>query len=750
VVWVIKRNKEREKFDENKLVRAVSRAIVDAREGEGGYASELVSRIAAELEGKEEVRWDRLNEMVEQLLVKGGYVESAKMFLLHRIYKLWAEKQGSSLFEIDPRDLDFTYNALKVCEKRYLRRDGEGFVRETPTEMFRRVARAIASVETRYGATSEEARRMEDRFFKALMLKEFLPNSPTLMNAGLSLGQLSACFVLPVGDSIEEIYNAAKYAALIHKTGGGTGFSFSRLRPKGDPVGSTGGVASGPISFMKLFDAGTEVIKQGGRRRGANMGVLRVDHPDVLEFIKVKDPENQVLRNFNISLAVTDRFIEALKEGKEYELINPRTGRVVKRLSAGEVFEKVIHQAWRTGDPGMIFIDRINTHHPAKHIGLIEATNPCGEQPLMPYESCNLASINLSKMVVDGRVDWDRLRETTLLATRFLDNVIDANRYPIQELDTMARKTRKIGLGVMGFADMLIRLGIQYDSEEAMKLGRKLMNFINYWSHYQSVQLARERGAFPAFKGSDYERGLFPVELDGFKAENIPSLGVDWDYLREEVKKGTRNLTNTTIAPTGTISILAGCSSGIEPIFAIAFRRVVLEGTTLLDVHPLFEKVTKEMGIYSEELMELVAETGSIAHLNLPEELKRVFRTAHDIAPEWHVRVQGEFQRYTDNAVSKTINLPHDARPEDVAKAYLTAYSLGCKGITVYRDQSKSQQVIYFGLKEKEAAKEAVELANLHVRMPQEPKTPLVGFKIEKPKVVVDSNYSGGCTHCDL
>jgi ribonucleoside-diphosphate reductase alpha chain len=757
VVTVIKRKKDREDFDAAKLTRAIESAMGGAGEDDTGYASEVVAKIVDEIGGQDDVDWSRLNELVEQLLVKGGYVGSAKMFLLHRTYKLWAEKRGLDSFEVDPRDLKFSYNALKVCEKRYLWKDETCVTRETPMEMFRRVARTMARVEAEYGAGSEEVDEWEERFFTAMVARDFLPNSPTLMNAGTPLGQLSACFVLPVGDSLPSIFDSVRNTALIHQTGGGTGFSFSRLRPKGDSVRSTGGVASGPISFMKVFDAGTEVIKQGGRRRGANMGILRVDHPDIEEFIRVKDPGNRVLQNFNISVAVTDGFVRALKEGGDYGLVNPRTHQPAGGLDANKVFGDIVRHAWLTGDPGMIFIDRINEHNPVKNLGDIEATNPCGEQPLLPYESCNLGSINLSHMVADSEVNWKKLRRTTVLATRFLDDVIDANRYPIEELTEMAKKTRKIGLGVMGFADMLIKLGLRYDSDRAMAMGRKVMNFITYWSHRTSVELAEERGPFPAFKGSEYERGRFPVELDGFDAEDIPSLGVDWTSLRKLVENGTRNTTNTTIAPTGTISILGGCSSGVEPLFAIAFRRVVLEGTTLLDVHPLFEEKTREMGIYSEDLMELVAETGSLAHIDVPDELKQVFRTAHDISPEWHVRAQGEFQRYTDNAVSKTINLPNDASPEDVAQAYLQAYDMGCKGITVYRDQSKSEQVIYFGLKEEEAAEEAVELANLNVARPPpqpteakaEPKLAL-DFKTERPQVVVDANYSGGCKHCDL
>ncbi len=558
-----------------------------------------------------------------------------------------------------------TKNALKVLEKRYLRKDENGKVIETPEQMFRRVASNIAKADEKYGG---DVKKTEKEFYDMMVNLYFLPNSPTLMNAGTSIQQLSACFVLPVEDSMDKIFETLKHTALIHQSGGGTGFSFSRIRPKGDIVRSTGGIASGPVSFMKVFNSATDVIKQGGRRRGANMGILRVDHPDIMEFITCKEDPKE-LTNFNISVAVTDEFMEKVKKGEDYELINPRTGKAVKKLNAKEVFDKIVEEAWKTGEPGLIFIDEINRHNPTPHVGQIEATNPCGEQPLLPYESCNLGSINLSKFVKNGEIDWEKLKDITWKAVHFLDNVIDMNKYPIPEIKKMTLANRKIGLGVMGFADMLIQLNIPYDSNEALELAEKIMSFIQKEAKQASVELGKERGSFPNFKGSVYD-GKYPA---------------------------MRNATVTTIAPTGSISIIAGCSSGIEPLFAIAFVRNVLDKEDrLYEINPYFEKIAKEMGFYSEELLQKIADNnGSVQGLEeVPIEVQRIFVTALDISPEWHVRMQAAFQKYVDNATSKTINLREDATIEDVRKAYMLAYELKCKGITVYRYGSRPQQVI--------------------------------------------------------
>jgi ribonucleoside-diphosphate reductase alpha chain len=659
-----------ENFDAEKLAKSIYEVAKIHRLENRAMAEKITSYVLDEMEkrfgahaipGVEDVQ-----DIVEKKLIEHGHTKTAKAYILYRQKRTELRKAKAMLGVED--DLKLPLNTITILAARYLRRDENRNIIETPKQLFRRVAKAVAEADLLYNPNADVA-KIEEEFYQMMINFEFLPNSPTLMNAGTELGQLSACFVIPVPDSIEGIFDAVKVMALVQKSGGGTGFSFSRLRPSSDIVKSTGGIASGPVSFMKVFNTATEQIKQGGKRRGANMGILRVDHPDILDFIVAKEQEN-ALTNFNLSVAVTDKFMQAVTKDQDYDLINPRTGKSIKKLKARAVWNLLVTMAWKNGEPGIIFIDEINRHNPTPHIGEIEATNPCGEQPLLPYESCNLGSINLAKMVKDGQIDWEKLRKTIRTAVHFLDNVIDVNKYPILEIELRTKANRKIGLGVMGFADMLISLGIPYNSEKALRIAEAIMKFISDEGRKMSVELAKERGSFPNFKGSIWEKR-------GFEA--------------------MRNATITTIAPTGTISEIAGCSSGIEPLFAIAYVRNVSEslGENLTVINPLFEKIAIQEGFYSEELIKKISRTTSIQHIEeIPERIRKIFVTAHDLLPEWHIRMQAAFQKYTDNAVSKTVNFPNNATPHEIEKVYLLAYQLGCKGVTVYRDGSRKVQVL--------------------------------------------------------
>ncbi|MGE5631818.1 MAG: vitamin B12-dependent ribonucleotide reductase [Caulobacteraceae bacterium] len=617
-----------------------------------------------------------------------------------------------------------TSNAIKVLEKRYLAKDEKGNVVETPDQMFRRVAKAIAEADLSYNDKADIA-ATEDEFYNLMSELEFVPNSPTLMNAGRELGQLSACFVLPIEDSMEGIFDAIKNAAMIHKSGGGTGFSFSRLRSKGASVKTTGGVASGPVSFMKVFNSATEAVKQGGTRRGANMGILRVDHPDILEFIQCKKDNNDIT-NFNISVAITEKFMEAVEKDEDYALVDPNTKSVVSTLSAREVFDLIVDMAWNNGEPGIIFLDRINKDNVVPELGEIESTNPCGEQPLLPYESCNLGSINLVSCIKSSKtkkeLDYEKLGRIVDTSVHFLDNVIDVNKYPLPQVDEITKGTRKIGLGVMGFADMLIELGIPYNSKEAVNTAEAVMKFISDRSRAASIKLAEERGTFRYYDESTYK----------------------------EKGQAVRNATTTTIAPTGTISIIAGVSSGIEPLFALSFIRNVMDNDELPEVNPIFEKVAKERGFYSTELMREIAAHGTIRDIKaIPADIRRVFVTAHDIEPEWHIRIQSAFQKYTDNAVSKTVNFSNSATREDVKNVYILAYKLGCKGVTIYRDGSRESQVLNIGSVNKEKKEEVT--ASVETLMPRTRPEVTMGIT-EKVKIgcgnlyiTVNSDENGIC-----
>jgi len=665
-----KRDGRVEAFEAGKIARAILGAMRELGREDPAAAAQYAERVEWLLDserGAQVPSVEQVQDLVERVLSEEKAADLAKAYILHRFRHAGLREAKSVLGVRD--DLKLSLNAIRVLEKRYLRKDANGKIVETPSQMFRRVAAAVAAVDAGYEGAAEE-RANAERFYALMSSLEFLPNSPTLMNAGTDLGQLSACFVLPVEDSMDGIFSALRNMAFIHQSGGGTGFSFSKLRPSGDVVRSTGGVASGPISFIEVFDKATDVIKQGGRRRGANMAILSVDHADAMDFILCKTRPG-FLENFNISVSVNDAFMRAVESGGEHVFINPRTGEATDRRPAREVFDLICSAAWQCGDPGLVFMDEINRRNPLVEVARIEATNPCGEQPLLPYESCNLGSINLTRFVKDGHLDFARLDETVDAAVHFLDNVIDANRYPIAEIERATRDSRKIGLGIMGFSDCLYMMNIPYDSEEALVLAEELFRRIAERGRAASVRLGERRGSFPLFARSVW------------KAQGFPAL---------------RNATVTTIAPTGTIGLIAGVSSGIEPVFALRYWRTMAEGTTFFETHSEFVRRAEALGTDLEELFSGCARDGSIRTCKaLPEDLRRVFVVARDISPEWHVRMQAAFQKYSDNGVSKTINLPRSATVEDVRRAYLLAYQLKCKGITVYREGSKEGEVLRAG-----------------------------------------------------
>ena len=656
-------------FDRRKISHAIERAafeVLQDKDKANDIATDVTDLVIKALEadgqgGMPDI--ESIQDHVESALMHRGYSQIAKAYILYRENRTQIRTTKSLLGFRD--DLKLPINSIAVLRRRYLLRDDDRNIIETPGALFRRVATHVAQAEKNF-KSAYSLEQTEGKFYRMMRDLEFMPNSPTLMNSGTTLGQLSACFVLPVEDSIDGIFDTLHHMAKIHQTGGGTGFSFSRLRPKNDFVSTTKGEASGPVSFMSIFDRATSVIVQGGRRRGANMGILRCDHPDITEFIEAKK-DKRSFSNFNLSVGVTELFMEAVRKNEKFSLISPRTNKSTGTIKASALFDLIVNAAWETGDPGLVFLDEINRANPTPEIGLIEATNPCGELPLLPYESCNLASVNLAKMVRGSSVDWQKLRDRIRWGIRFLDNVIEVNTFPLSQIKEITCGNRKTGLGVMGFADMLIKLRIPYVSKEAVGFAQKLMRFIRKESVNASVDLAEERGVFPNWERSVYSKKNLRL----------------------------RNATVNTIAPTGTISIIAGCSSGIEPLFAVSFVRNVLAGTRLFEVNPLFEEIAKEKGIYSKDLLAEIAHSGSVQNIRgISDKIKKLFVTTFDTAPEQHLRIQAAFQKYTDNSVSKTVNLPSDATIEDVKKTFFLASSLRCKGITVYRYGSRTQQVL--------------------------------------------------------
>jgi ribonucleoside-diphosphate reductase alpha chain len=660
-------------FDPGKITEAIWKAAQSV----GGTDKNLAEKISAQIVGLLEVFYkdgtdtptvEQIQDLVEKILIENGHAKTAKAYIIYRQKHTDLRERKEEILGI-PGAGKFSVNAVKVLEQRYLLKDDLGNVIETPEEMFRRVAHNIAQADKEYASFDPAV--SEKSFYDLMINGDFLPNSPTLMNAGTSVQQLAACFVLPVEDSIPDIFETVKKTAIIQQTGGGTGFNFSALRPRGDIVHSTKGTASGPVSFIRVFDTVTSSMKEGGKRRGANMGILNVDHPDILEFIACKEKEGE-MANFNISVGLTDRFMEAAENGTDYELVNPRTGETVNKLNAGNVLELIVSKAWANGEPGVVFVDRLERDNPTPKAGKISATNPCGEQPLLPHEACNLGSINVSHFVKGSEPDWEQLEQTVKTAVHFLDNAIDMGDYKLPEIKKTVLGNRKIGLGIMGFADMLFALETSYDSEKALNVAEKLMSFIREQARKTSAELGEKKGSFPNFKESVFAK-------KGFEA--------------------LRNATVTTIAPTGSLSMIVDTTSGIEPLFSLVYTKHVLDGTELLYVNRYFEETLKKHGIYSREMMRLIAKSGSIRGMReLPAEIRRVYATAWDISPEWHIRMQAAFQKHTDNAVSKTLNFASNATIEDIKKAFLLAYSLGCKGVTVYRDESRKAQILNQGV----------------------------------------------------
>jgi len=689
-----KRDESLVSFDDRKIWRAIFKAALEVLEDESKAREIADSAVRKVLEKICVLSADlipsveNIQDIVEEALMEEGDTAIARSYILYR-EEHKDLRQAKKIYGIKD-DLKLPLNSLFVLKNRYLLKNDAQQVIETPRELFQRVAKAISQGELNYKSPYQRE-EVEEVFLQMMTSLKFMPNSPTLMNAGTSLGQLSACFVLPVEDSIGGIFETLKHMARIHQTGGGTGFDFSRLRPRGDIVSTTKGEASGPISFMSIFNQATGIIVQGGRRRGANMGIMRCDHPDIVDFIQAKHQDG-AFSNFNLSVGVTDAFMEAVRKNGTYDLINPRNGKKVKSIRAKSTFDLIVHSAWRSGDPGLVFLDEINRHNPTPAVGRIEATNPCGEIPLLPYESCNLASVNLAKFVKEKTIDWEALKECIWWGVRFLDDVIEVNKYPLPQIKEITFANRKIGLGVMGLADMLIKLGIPYTDPQALTTAETLMQFFHQETLNASMRLAQERGTFP-----NYEKSIYP-------AMNLK----------------LRNTTVNTVAPTGTISIICGCSSGIEPLFALSYVRNVLAGAKLFEMHALFSGELRHRGLYTKELMAEIGRSGSIQELSeIPEDLKRLFVISFDVSADQHLKVQAAFQKYTDNSVSKTINLPPDASIEDVAHIYLLAHELKCKGITIYRYGTKENQVLTFGAEDWDEKAEEL--------------------------ITADSEYSGGC-----